>query len=72
MLEHIEIVGVTLVEDQLKEHGIGVDVDGLELPRLEAGPLVGVKRQIAKARELNLVQRNLSERSLRARWQERE
>ena len=72
LLEHVEVVRVTLVEDQLKEHRIGVDVDGLEFPRLEARPLVGVERQIAKSRELYLVQRNLCERSLSARRQERE
>ena len=49
------------MKDNLEQHSIGVDVDRFEFPRLEAGPLVWVKRQETKAGELDLSQWDLGE-----------
>ena len=52
------------MEDKLQEHGVRVHVDGLELPRLEAAPLVRVKAEVAQPLELDLVERDLARKGL--------
>lgn len=55
----IEVVYMTLMENQLKEGGLGVYVDGLEFASLEAASLVAVKGQVAQLFELYFVEGDL-------------
>jgi hypothetical protein len=50
--EEVERVGVAAVQQQLEELAARLEVDALELARLEAGLLVRVEAQVAEAREV--------------------
>ncbi len=42
MIEYVEVVHVALVENELEQESRAVHVHTLELPRLEAAPLIRV------------------------------
>ena len=71
LVEHVEVVEVALVEDQLKQHGFSRHVDRLELSSLEPASLIGIEAEVSDSLELDLVEWNLIGHRLLTAGQER-
>ena len=55
LVEHIEVVQMALVEDELQKDGVRGNVHGFELSGLEPASLVGVEAQVANSLKLNFI-----------------
>lgn len=63
---------MTLMEHHLQQQRMSIDLHRLELSGLEVGALVGLERQVAESREVNVAEGNLGVHDLAARGDEGE